>query len=104
MKKLYSCFLFLILLSSCNEDRDALHRNSGSNVNNAPMTNRAGDLFPFNSDNPYDNAGRLHTEISMTYYSGTYYPTTLLGISTRVSALANSIPEFTKLKSIDSRD
>jgi hypothetical protein len=77
MKKIYSCLntliclSFLVTLNSCTTDASSLSTDTPYSVDANNKINyynsRKGDIIPTNSENPYESAGRVPTELSETY-------------------------------------
>ncbi|MBP2283068.1 hypothetical protein H4V97_001386 [Flavobacterium sp. CG_23.5] len=76
MKKIYLCLntliciSFLVTLDSCTTDTSNLSsaapNSFGSDKEINYYNSRKGDVMPANSENPYDTAGRVPTELSET--------------------------------------
>lgn len=95
MKNFYSYFIFMTFFISCTTDSD-LSKSETFSSNERSLTE-----MPANSDNPYDAAGRLHTELFEAYYVSDTLPTTIPDIAVRVELLGSANTEFSGLKTID---
>jgi hypothetical protein len=107
MKNLILCLTILFFLNSCtNEDDHAATSTDASQhaVSSDVTMNRLGDLFPVNSDNPYDYAGILHNEILSAYYEDSNLPTDVAAIADHVKKLAELNPGFVAIKEPFARD
>ena len=107
MKNFILCLAVLFFLVSCSNDTepatspvDALHLPTTSDV----TMNRLGDLYPVNSDNPYDYAGIIHNEILSAYYEGSNLPTDLAGVAERLKKTAELNDNFMNIKEPLARD
>lgn len=77
MKKIYLCLntliclSFLFTLDSCSTDASYVStdtpRSADANNKINYYNSRKGDIMPANSENPYDSAGRIPTELYDTY-------------------------------------
>lgn len=109
MKKLYSCLIVLtfficfansLILVSCDS-------NSDTNLNevidakqdaNSLYAYRSAAKMPYNSDNPFDYAGRIHNEILEAYYQQESIPTNLMDIADRIEILAAYNKDFVSIR------
>jgi hypothetical protein len=106
MKNLILCLTILFFLNSCSneDDRAATSADASQHASTTDMMNRLGDLYPVNSDNPYDYTGVLHNEILSAYYEESNLPNDVAGIADRVKKVAELNPGFTNLKDSLARD
>jgi hypothetical protein len=95
MKNFYSYFIFMTFFISCTTDSD-LSKAETFSSNERSLTE-----MPANSDNPYDAAGRLYTELFDAYYVSDTLPTTIPDIAARVELLGSANTEFSGLKTTD---
>jgi hypothetical protein len=107
MKNLILCLAVLFFLVSCSNDdnhtsapAEALQQASTSDL----TMNRSGDIYPVNSDNPYDYAGIIHNEILSAYYEGSNLPTDIPGIAEHVKKTAETNINFMYIKEPLARD
>ena len=107
MKKLHSClliFTFLVTslfgLVSCDSDTTAVLQHEESN----PISLKKSHSLPGNPNNPYDEAGRLHTELSEAYYETGDSDSTVAEVVTAVQKLADSSSSFNSIKNPDYHD
>lgn len=91
MKKIYSCFIILSLLSiflnSCSDATETLPTHSSA-------LSRVGIQAPDNIANPYDKAGKIHNEIFDAYYETSSLPQTMSGIIDRVDYISKTNANF----------
>lgn len=92
MKNFYSYFIFMPFFISCTNECDLSESNTLSS-NERGLTE-----MPANSENPYDAAGRLYTELFDAYYESDTLPTTITTIAARVELLGSANIEFSGLK------
>lgn len=104
MKKLHSCHLIFTLLVtslfgivSCDSDTTAGPQQEESN----PVSLKKSHPQPGNPNNPHDEAGRLHTELSEAYYETGDSDSTVSEVVTAVQKLADSSSSFNALTSPD---
>lgn len=101
MKKICSCLLILTYFTSC-DDID-------TNVIDTPDTISAGTNhptpllrgiaeMPANSDNPYENVGRIYDAVLTECYASGSNPIGVSAISDKVRYAANNMPGFNALK------
>lgn len=102
MKKICSCLLILTYFTSC-DDID-------TNVIDIPATISAGTVsheaamhrgiteMPANSDNPFENVGRIYDAMLTECYASGSVPTGIPAISDKVNLVANNTPGFNVLK------
>ena len=104
MKKIYSWVIILTFFISCTSDSTLT---SSDTIPNAITTmplhqeNRTGDAIPFNTDNIYDVAGKIHNELFESYYGYGTLPTTVAGIAVRVDSIASFNSNFIRIKRIN---
>lgn len=94
MKKIYSCLLILTFFTSCTDD-SSTHQEVDTNTIASRTIN---EVFPLNSDNPYDAVGQLHDDLFETYYASENLPGDISGIINRVESIANSNNVFAAMK------
>ena len=91
MKKVYSCLFIFIFLISCNTEPLSSPDTNGS-------SSKESEVVPYNSNNPYESAGRLHDELFETYYEDQGLPTSITAICSRVETIAGENALFISLK------
>lgn len=94
MRNFYSFLIIMIFFISCTNEID-LPKTSTFSSNERSVLE-----MPANSDNPYDEAGRLHTELFEAYYASDTLPTTIPDIAGRVELLASNNSELSGLITI----
>lgn len=93
MKHLSLCLMLLILFSCSNETVLPL-----SEVPAQTHSMKETDTsFPSNTQNPYDSAGRVYTELFDAYFESPYVSDSLPEIISAVELLASQNPNFNRL-------
>lgn len=83
-------------LASCDSDATAAQAEE-----NTIFSSRKSNLLPGNNDNPYDDAGWLHTELYEAYYETGNTGGTVSEVVTEVQKLADSNSSFNAIKNPD---
>jgi hypothetical protein len=101
MKNIYSCLIVAVVLVSCNNDTDTQKATDAKSVSSAvkPL-HRGVNESPGNSDNPYDQAGQLFSELFDAYFDTTSLPTTTTTIAARVESVASASTNFMAAKTL----
>ena len=90
------CFLSLFFaVISCSNDEIPLDTSSELATNSY---SKFGDTLPQNSENPYDDAGRIQHEVLLSYYKGGSLASSLSGTIQIVDSIANQNSSYTSIK------
>lgn len=96
MKKVFICFLALILSSACSSDDRAFI--AAPEASTALYFEREGDTLPNNSENPYDSLGQLQYELFSSFYETAAATTDLDSVIHSVELLVFSSQRFVPLQ------
>ena len=84
----YLCLLFVPFFISCSETEMPMRSEVPFAIPDNQNAYRESDVFPANSDNPYDGAGALHNALFISYYAGDSLGGSVSQIIERVENLA----------------
>lgn len=90
--------LFGLSLTGCSTETNDAPTMQTVSTPLPSIDDKEGDVFPFNSNNPYDYAGTLHNDILSDYYSSVPVPANTDDIAGQLLSIANTKPGYTALK------
>lgn len=102
MKKICSCLLILTYFTSCDDiDTNVIDTpdtiSAGTVSHSSPMFRGITEM-PANSDNPFDNVGRIYDTVLTECYASGSNPTGINAVAAKVSFIANNCSGFNGIK------